>query len=894
MALKSIFLVLLCFSTLFAPLLVRPVAATTIVVPSPGITRIQDAINAAFDGDTIQVSPGVYFERVNVTKSVTLLGLDSGTTVIDGFGNGSVVHVKANNVAISGFTIRNGFRGIHLSSVSGGTVSGNVVTSNSGYGIRLFNSVGVSITGNTASYNYRGISLSSNVVGNTISQNTLLGNVYGIRLFNSSANTVMMNTVFNNNRGISIGNASNYNVVRDNTVALNTDYGIRVTLSTGNALTGNRLTDNREGIDLFRSRSNVLRQNIMSGTGYNFGVDGDSLEDFLHDIDTSNTVNSKPIHYLIGLSGLTINPTTFPSIGYLGLVNSNSIFVADLTLTSNIQGLLFAYSLSSSITNVRASGNFQGILLVGSSGNTLSDNTVSSNGHYGIFLHSSGNNLLRNNIMTGNRFNFGAWATTLSDLVEDIDTTNVVDQKPIIYWVNQQNRQVPANAGYVAVVNSDNITVKDQKLTKNYSGVLLAYSTNSRIVNVNASSNQVGIFMTYSKNNNVDSNVASNNNFRGIYMHNSSYNLVSNNRVSSTIDVGLRVHWYSSRNTVEGNTLTGNSHGIAVADFSDSNTIRSNMIKSNTVAGINITNSANNLIYNNFLNNTVNARDDSFNTWNITKTVGTNIVSGSFLGGNFWHDYAGVDINSDGLGDNLVPHTSIGNIVNGGDFLPLILRGYTAPVTHDIAVVSIASSPTSVIRGGIVSTTVTVKNQGNVLESFSLTLYFNSTVAGSQAIADMAPGASLSIVFPFDTSGLVQGAFFTRHTTRTVAGSVPGENDTADNTMIGETVKVAPQANLKVSFELDWSDYDNNGKVDVIDVAQAAIAFDQANAYWDLNVSGKTDIIDIATIAFYFDQTFGTTSYPGRFSTLGKMDPDWKGFCSYLPEPLLTYCTTRI
>ena len=172
-------------------------------------STIREAINAANAGDTIQVASGTYNESyIETKKALTLLGENKSTTIIDGKGiTGAVIAVKADNVNISGFTIRNaawGTAGIYVGQASGCTVRQNEITSNTGgYGISLYHS--------------------SN---NEVSDNLITSNERGIDFDHSSNNTIHNNTISNNVDGIYLSYESKFNTFSNNTIVDNSYHGI--------------------------------------------------------------------------------------------------------------------------------------------------------------------------------------------------------------------------------------------------------------------------------------------------------------------------------------------------------------------------------------------------------------------------------------------------------------------------------------------------------------------------------------------------------------------------------------------------------------------------------------------------------------------------------------------
>ena len=172
--------------------------ATTIYVDDDGgadYTEIQDAINAANDGDTIYVYSGSYSENLVIDVSIILTADNSATVIISGSGD-HTIKVYNDSVQITGFTVENtgeSHRCIFLDSVAGCLIKSNIIREG-GDGVYLDNSN-----------------------SNTIDNNIIESNNIGLYFFNSDSNTVKYNDIQNNlANGVWLASTSTDNTFYEN------------------------------------------------------------------------------------------------------------------------------------------------------------------------------------------------------------------------------------------------------------------------------------------------------------------------------------------------------------------------------------------------------------------------------------------------------------------------------------------------------------------------------------------------------------------------------------------------------------------------------------------------------------------------------------------------------
>jgi len=627
---------------------------------------IQEAVDAATPtNNSILVLSGTYNEHVTVNKSLTLVGIDTSNTVINGSGTGTVVTITADNVEVSRFTIQN--------------------------------------------------------CGDSFPDS-------GIILDNSSNSIISENYISENYSGVYMTNSSQENIVRDNSITTNNGYGINMQSSNYNEITGNMLLNNNHGIYINRSTSTTLRDNTLIGNNLSFGVFGDSLSDFMHSADTSNTI----------------------------------------------------------------------------------------------------------------------------------------DGKPVIYWVSQQNKLVPSNAGYVAIVNSSNMTVRGLNLTKNGQGILLAFTTDSLVERVNTTNNEYGIYLDHSYNSIIIGSEIADNSV-GVHQRYCTGNLICHNtfinntqqlyNVTSTNTwndgSGKGNHWsdYNGADLDDPPDGVGDEYlpwqGVDYYPLIDPWFLVHDMAITNLTYVLPCNESQ---LYPGWLINvtaTVKNEGDFTQSFNMTsyydgnpiqtKTV-TELTPQAETDIDFTWDTDGVSPGnytisaevSEVAGEN---DTTDNAYVDGNVTL-------LVPTVHDLNLSSLTlivpNNYSHAHAGWVINLTVIIENEGHFRETPNVTAYYDESVI-EMKIVTLYPLANTTVQLTWNTDGVSPG----NYTISAEVSEVAGENDTTDNAYVDGMIYVILQG-----------DVNDNGKTNVLDMLLLKIAISQGKTveefpFYDVDGNGQISVMDM-------------------------------------------------
>lgn len=875
------------------------IGSSTIFVPSD-FPSIQAAINNVNDGDTIFVFNGTYYENLVVNKSITLAGQDEETTIIDGGGLGTVIHVTSNNVSIVNFTLQNsGFSSL----LSGISVSSNHVFVNE----------------SILKSNYVGLHLEKTrgcIVNKCYVLNNHLG-MYVETCENSSLEK--SNIIANIEAGIYLKDSSGIEI-RNNNISGNGLYGVRIQNSQNNVMSDNLVSVHENGVTLDVAGNNTLTKNMIESNRYNFGVHGTKLYDFLQNIDLSNKVNDKTIYYIANKKDVVINSSS--NAGYVALVNSSDIHVKGLDLESNREGLLLTYSHKCKMEECNVTGNLHGVFFYHSQNSKLESCAIVGN-HDGISLISSPGSLISDSLVVNNEdFGIEVENSHNTALLNNNVTANGGDGFSVYGSLNNtfSGNIVSANGAGVQLRYSDLAKVEDNLIANNiWDGVYMVASNDCVVQRNNVSSNVgYGIRFLYSSFNDVDENTITDNEADGVYLYKCNVvnvrgnvivrNVVgiyqymcfkctiASNYISSHLREGIEVV-YSEHVVASENTLVGNGRAGLGVYYSTESVIENNVINRNMDYGVWLDNANNSLIvgnnvtYNNWhgiychasqsctiKNNMIDGNLNGLDFWLAdNNTVTENVIkengcgmhledcvynkifhnsfsnntqqvgmfglcenswdSGYPSGGNYWSDYGGIDLYK-GAFQNLTGSDGIGDTPYIIDAENSDSYPLMAPYrVHDLEVVNVSMISNKIYVGWVVDVYVTVENVGQHIESLNLSVFWNGVQFGTSVVETLHVGEKVVLDYVWNTTGLVPCR---NYTVKAEADAVQGEADLLNNVRL-----------LKVTVNM-VGDVNGDRIINIVDIATAAIVFGSHKGDSDFRLDcdfNRDDLINILDLA---------------------------------------------
>lgn len=728
---------------------------------------IQEAINSleTLEGHAIMAFEGTHYENVVLNKSISLIGRGVHNTTIDANDAGTTIRIAANNVNISGFTLRNSAiaeSAILIDGSIGGNISNNSLTNNY-YGIRVVNSM-----------------------GNTISSNNVSNSDYGI-VIDSSGNNTLNNNIMENNQfnfGVRGSDSGHFNNV----------------ISESNLVNG-------KPIRYIRRASNTT-YDLSADAGALYFIDCNNVT--IKDLMTTNNVHA--IFLWNTTNSNILNCTFFNSengIYLQGGSNHNSI--ADNIVTYNYRGICVDSSHSNSFYHNCLIDNSIQASVVGPYSNVW-DNGYPSGGNYWTeysdedYYHGPNQN---------ERGNDGIW-----DHEYTMDSNNR-DNYPLISPLTPPVYNIQSRLGYtkiqdaiIATQTADGSTIvvragtyhENVNINKSVELVGIAGSTilegDGAGTTVTITANNVifrnfmvrgsdtskeGILIAYANETIIDQNIITNNG-HGIRLDHSSNCSIKGNVIDSNAGDGILLE-SSNVTVITRNNLTNNDNGIVSRDCKN-NDIHRNNVKDEIHRGIFMYASSNSVIYhNNFINN-----PDQVDIYASTNTWDNGYPSG----GNYWSDYPGEDkkhgpyqneTGSDGIGDSEYPIDA-----NNKDNYPLFNQ---RTPQHDIAVVEVTPSKKVVGQGFSLSITITVGNLGDYVETFN----FSLTIPTSSAVISLPSESFTTLTFTWDTESFPIGDY---NITAAVE-MVLGEMNTANNNC-SSIVHIGLPGNLNADSAVDSTD----------------------------------------------------------------------------------------
>lgn len=637
-------------------MMVSTSSARTLVVDQEktgAIRSVNGAIANAQNGDEILVMQGYYRESVEINKLVSIRGY--GAT-IDGMGR-TAFRMISYGSSISNLTIVGsgrdpavvieGYASVmdcHIKNSSTGIVAYRGVVSNNtisatAYGIRLNGSAivenntisgplgaGIEVRCNDSMIAGNSVASAGNAIdvtgyNNSIVFNHLTSSNIGIRLKSADGNVVINNTCESNRiAGVYLEDSEN-NSVSSNRLLRNGN-GLLLKSSSRNGILGNTVEGNEYGISMKGSGGNMLRENMLASNRYNLRIEAGNLGDlrlisdprarmddnsFNQSIDESNTIDGRPVLYLVGARNVSIDK----SYGFVGLIDCENVSVRNQSISNSSAAIMLVGTIDSVISDSRLSRSEIGLSIL-DSGDCLVENTTAEACGIGFWFGRSQDILVRKSAAldcTESGFRLeGDRRARITDSWAENNTAGMHLLDALSSEIMRSKISSNKEDG-IRLVRSHRSTVEENEVIGNSNGIAISGSNQCIVAMNNASANEIGIRIEQLSGGSAADNTALRNG-EGIFANGvRGFQFIGNN-ISMNERFGMRM---------------GSSSGCNISD---------NRFVGNGMVGLSLTDCSDNRIYHNsFIDNGSmfgqNAVDNGSNLWDM----------GPVIGGNYWSDH---------------------------------------------------------------------------------------------------------------------------------------------------------------------------------------------------------------------------------------------------------------
>ena len=383
---------------------------------------------------------------------------------------------------------------------------------------------------------------------------------------------------------------------------------IRIGFSSGGSLEGCTVADSVNAIRIVSSTGIGMYDCILYVSGLGLRVEGESADEYRHEIDRTNLLNGQQILYLYGLDGETVEERTTT---HLTVADSRNVTIVGNDVADG-DGIFLAFVTDSVIRENSAYRTKpvlteHGIHLYRSDRNTVAANSARNNRLAGVQLSLSTDNEVDGNQLLANDTGLRLLASDGNRVTENVAFANVAG---IVLTGGSADNDVIGN-----VVYHENTR----------QGIALELASGNRIERNGLSDCEIGILLDVGA---VGNRVAANTILSGAY--------------------GISLA--GSSNEIERNLVAQHSRGVLLPETFTKSTTRGNTFRGNVFADnanhvyTNLDSTGNTFSGNLFLGNGVAQVSDhgTGNRWNEDGV------------GNYWATAGVVDADGDGIGDAVV------------------------------------------------------------------------------------------------------------------------------------------------------------------------------------------------------------------------------------------------